>query len=218
MQGKSLMSGIAYLAGLIAADDHLEVHEPYITIPSKEQGLLKESIAPLIHDQLGRRPNPYWDKGAKVWKLRVHSQIRWTKLHRDFAIPKGKPASRILPPKQLGPFERPSYLRGWFEGESWPATMTVRRPSSLYQYPRIGFKVKNQPVRDWLLAELTLHDVRANPYTRRDGTHGLRINGPTACQAFLDNIGYFDPPRNSDLKSLIRTRTRRISLNQADVR
>jgi hypothetical protein len=116
---------------------------------------------------------------------------------------------------QLGPSEKTTYLRGWFEGESWLETMTVRRPSGTYQYPRIGFKIKNQPIRDWLLAQLSLHDVRAKPYNRRDGTYGLWINGTTACQAFLDNIGYLYPPRNSKLKTLIRTRTGRVSPNDA---
>jgi len=104
-QGKSLISGIAYLAGLIAADGHLEIQEPYITIPSKDQKFLRDYVALLFNDQIDRMPKPYWDKGANVWKLRLYSQSLWTLLNCDFAIPPGKKASRILPPKQLGPSE-----------------------------------------------------------------------------------------------------------------
>lgn len=218
MPAISRRSGMAYLAGLVAADGHLESTEPYITVSSKERRFLEKYVAPLIHDLTGRKTKVYWDKSARIWKVRIYSRKLWTTLIQSYAIPHGNKASQILPPKLLEPSERIWYMRGWFEGESWIETMTVRRPSGIYRYPRIGLKIKNRPVRDWLLAELALHGIRAKGYQRRDGTYGLWINGSTACQAFLEKIGYLYPPRNSQLKRLIRTRRGRISPNQAGVR
>ena len=200
----TLRSGIAFLAGLVAADGHLEKKDPYIVISNKEFDFLNNFIAPLINDQINRTPRPYWDKSAKVWKIRVYSRKFWMDLIQNYGIPTGSKATRILPPKQLEPFERIWYIRGWFEGEGWIETMTVRRSSKIYQYPRIGFKVKNRPIRDWLLAELVLLGIRAKAYDRRDGTFGLWINGTKPCQAFLESIGFFYPPRNNQLQELIR--------------
>lgn len=211
-------SGMAYLAGLVAADGHLESNEPYIVIPSKEYGFLKDYVVPLIHDHTGISPRVYWDKSAKVWKVRIYSRSLWNVLIHDYAIPAGSKASHILPPAKLEINERVWYIRGWFDGEGWLESMTVRRPYGIYQYPRIGFKVKNRPIRDWILAELTIHGVRSRGYDRRDGSYGIWINGTIACQTFLDTIGFLYPPRNSQLKRLIRTHRGRISPNQAGVR
>jgi hypothetical protein len=209
----SRKSGIAYLAGFVAADGHLESTAPYITIASKDHEFLKDYVAPLIYAQTSRTPRPYWDKSAKIWKVRIYSRQLWTTLIQDYRIPTGRKASRILPPENLGSAERVWYMCGWFEGEGWLETMTVRRFSGVYEYPRIGFKVMNRSIRDWLLAELALHDIRAKGYNRRDGTYGLWINGKKAREAFLANVGFLYLPRNRKLQQLIRTKRRRISPN-----
>ena len=200
----SVKEGRAFLAGLVAADGHLEIKDPYITVASKDELFLKDYLAPLINVQIGRLPKPYWDNSARVWKLRIYNRKLWTTLIKDYSIPCGRKSTSILAPKNLESSERIWYARGWFDGEGWVETMTVRKSSRVYQYPRIGFKVKNQPIRDWLLDELTHHNIRAKGYNRNDGTYGLWINGIIDCQTFLDTIGFLYPLRNTKLKELIQ--------------
>jgi hypothetical protein len=200
----SFKDGRAYLAGLLAADGHLESKDPYLTIASKEELFLKDYIAPLIEKQICRLPKPYWDKSAKVWKLRIYNRDLWTTFINDYRIPSGRKSTSILPPKELEPSERIWYSRGWFDGEGWIEVMTIYRSSKVYQYPRVGFKVKNQPIRDWLLNELIHHNIRAKGYNRQDGTYGLWINGVINCQTFLNTIGFLYPLRNIQLKELIQ--------------
>jgi hypothetical protein len=96
--------------------------------------------------------------------------------------------------------------------------MTVKRSYGIYQYPRIGFKIKNKPVRDWIFNELIQRGVYAKSYNRKDETYGLWLNGSNNCTSFLKTIGFLYPIKNKLLEKLIQEKQGRVSSNLAGVR
>jgi len=202
--------GIAYLAGLVSADGHLEKTEPYVYIAGKNDKFIKTVVTPLLQEVTNRKPSVYWDRSAKVYKARTYNRKLWYSLMTEYGIPSGKKAYLISSPRKINDAAVILYIRGWFDGEGWPEEMKVRKPSGTYRYPRIGFKAKSQSIRDWIAMKLNEIGVRAKPYDRRDGSFGLWINGRRACMAFNNKIGFLNHKNARRLDRLLKRCTGRI--------
>ena len=151
-------------------------------------------------------------------EVKVLYRELWSTLIHDYNIPKGKKFALIKPPKIDEEKEIINYIKGWYDGEGWIEVMTTKRPYGIYQYPKVGFKIKNKPMRDWILKHLIQNGIRAKKYDRKDKSYGISIHGTNACNDFLKKIGFLNPSKIDYLKKLIIEKKGHVSSNQAGVR
>ena len=100
-------------------------------------------------------------------------------------------------------------VRGWFDGEGWPEEMVKEHNDTEYHYPRVGFKVQSEAIRDWVAGGLEERDIRVSTYDRADGGHGLWINGYEECEKFDEEVGFRHPEQDRKLKELLASKKSR---------
>ena len=192
----------AYLAGLIAADGSLERNDPFITLASADRAFLDEHARHYLEAFTRRKTKSFVDRRAKVYKLRIYNRRAWELLVKRYGVPTGAKSRIVEPPQKLENEEEIPYLQGWFDGEAWIEILRIRS-KQLHEYPRIGFKIRSEPIRNWAVEMIRKRGIRVTAYDRSDETFGLWINGFNACELFRKRIGFGYSKKNQALKRLV---------------
>jgi len=193
---------IAYVAGLVAADGSIERKLPYVYVACRD----REDVlfaAHALFQASGKKPSIFYDRRAGVYKAKVSSRVLRDKLVYHYNISSGKKAQAIRPPDKLTFRQIVEYVAGWFDGEGWCETDMKQVDSHPYNYPRIGFKIKNKTMRDLISKQLEILRLPHGCYKRKDGTYGIWINGRKNCKAFKRLIGFRYPTKISKLNRLL---------------
>lgn len=143
---------LAYLAGLVAADGHLEKDGCGVSIYSNNRAFasvarkLLQEIVPTL------RVRTYRSKGA--WRIYVYSARLCTTLGKQFAIPMGKKSHRILFPRGLSKLESKRFVQGYVDGDGSFYMERRKRYGRVYLYPRVEVASQSkrflQQLRAWL--------------------------------------------------------------------
>ena len=197
-----------YYAGLVVSDGHIEPDNNRSVAASSNHEFVTDVVEPVLEEQ-GIEHSTFWDEGAGVYKISINSDDLWDTLTRKYAIPSGAKAESIEPPEGLTDYEELWYIRGWFDGEGWPEETSKEYGDTEYIYPRVGFKVMSEDIRDWVAVKLEEKDIRVSIYDRADGSHGLWINGYEECEKFDHEIGFRHPEQDRKLKELLANRKSR---------
>ena len=197
-----------YYAGLVASDGHIEPDTNRSVVASSDHEFITNVIEPVLEEQ-DIKYSEFWDEGAGVHKISVYDEDLWDTLTEKYNIPPGAKAESIEPPEGLSDEEELWVVRGWLDGEGWPEEMTKHYNDTEYNYPRVGFKVMSEDIRDWVSDELEERDIRVSRYDREDGSHGLWINGYEECRKLDEEIGFRHPEQDRKLKELLADRKSR---------
>ena len=197
-----------YYAGLVASDGHIEHDNNRSVVASSNHEFVTDVVEPVLEEQ-GIEHSTFWDEGAGVYKISINNDDLWDTLTEKYDIPSGAKAESIEPPEGLTDSEELWFIRGWFDGEGWPEEMSKEYGDTEYIYPRVGFKVMSEDIRDWVAVKLEERDIRVSTYNRADGSHGLWINGYEECGKFDQEIGFRHPEQDRKLKELLANRESR---------
>lgn len=197
-----------YYAGVVASDGHIEPDNNRSVVASSNHEFITDVVEPVLEEQETQH-STFWDEGAGVYKVSINNDELWDTLTEKYNIPPGAKAESIEPPEVLTDEEELWVVRGWFDGEGWPEEMTKEYEDTEYHYPRVGFKVMSEPIRDWVAEELEERNIRVSTYDRQDGSHGLWINGYEECEKFDKEIGFRHPEQDRKLKELLANRKSR---------
>ena len=207
----------AYIAGIVGADAHLDLEESTIYVASKDKKFLEEIVVPMII-KIARKPSVYWDKGASVYKAKMYSRAAWVKLFGEFGLVAGAKSQRLKPPINLSDEDVKWFIRGWFDGEGCIEKSRIRRRNAQYVYPRVGLKIKNEQLRDWIALHLKRLGVNCTCYKRSDQTFGIHINGRSPCRSFMRTIGFLDSVKNERLARVIEVCRGRVNPDSIGLR
>jgi intein/homing endonuclease len=171
---------LAYLAGLISGDGHLELGRNRVDIRIYPRGFRRTVFR--LARSLGKDANVV-DKGRKV---RITSKEFVRTLVLDYEIPKGSKSKTMDVSSSIrkAPLKiQNAYVAGWYDAEGWVETDRRRNPP----YSRIRFCVANGKVCEFILEVL-----RKNRLGRAMFSSGERycvdINGNDKCGEFFSKI------------------------------
>ena len=185
----------------MASDGHIEPDTNRSVLASSDLEFVRSVVEPVLDEQ-EINYSEFWDDGAGVYKISIYDHELKETLTEKYNIPPGEKAESIEPPEGLGENEEVWYIKGWFDGEGWSEEMIKQHEDTEYCYPRVGFKVMSEKIRDWIAQELEERDIRVSTYDREDGSHGLWINGYEECRKFDELIGFRHPEQDRKLKEL----------------
>ncbi|MBS3069394.1 hypothetical protein J4441_03435 [Candidatus Micrarchaeota archaeon] len=169
---------LAYMAGLISGDGHLELGRNRVDIRIYPKRF-RRTIFKLARKLVGRGGN-IADKSLKV---RITDR-KFTKTMMDvFEIPKGSKSKIMKVPKTIMHAPRKiqnAYVAGWYDAEGWIEVDKRRKPS----YARLRFCVTNREICEFILDVL-----QKNKLGRAMFSSGKRfcvdINGNERCEKFM---------------------------------
>ena len=169
---------LAYLAGLISGDGHLELGRNRVDIRIFDSRFRRTAFR-LSRELLGEDANVV-DKGQKV---RITSKEFMNMLVEAFEIPKGKKSRTLSVPKSILTASdeiQDAYVAGWYDAEGWIETDRRRKPP----YVRLRFCVVNGNVCGFILRVLRKRRLGRAMFT--SGTRFcIDINGHERVGRFL---------------------------------
>ena len=158
---------LMYLAGLIAADGHIE-EDGHITIAQKNRDFI--DIIKIIAEKAGVNISSiFYDKGAGVWKIKIKDkEFLGFLLSNGLVV--GEKSTKIRPPNvDVNSREALAYMIGFIDGDGWVEQVKKKTKKRIRYYLRVGIKTKSREIRDWFIKVLEANGIRANKADKKDG-------------------------------------------------
>ncbi len=192
---------IAYIAGLVASDGHIdrEFHKISIGTSDKEFAYI---VLKMLRSMSENTPHIYGKKTAysiEIWDKDLRSILT-----QKYKIPVEK-KSDILTKPEIPKSEVASFIRGFCDGDS---SIHHRRMRKRF-VPRIRIMSCSKEILEWIKQQLIEMGIRCgSPFI--DMPHGfgtklcyrIEIYG-TSVKKFKEKIGYLHPAKSKKLDELI---------------
>ena len=156
-----------YLCGLIAADGHLDAKEKVIVIAQKDKEFI-DIIAKILEKIGVSVSSVFYDKSARVWKLKIRDKKFYNYLIENGVV-EGRKSDKINPPKTgLKTKEALAYVIGFIDGDGWIEQVKKKRKGKIYHYMRIGIKTKSENICNWMIKVLEANGIKARKANKKN--------------------------------------------------
>ena len=193
---------LAYLVGVVSGSGKLEVNRPNIVIIDKNEQFIANTIVPYIRRIVGRDPSIAYDKGTKMWRVVVESIDFWKMLNVEYLIPLGDKSEILVVPRIIsqGAIKvQKAYIKGWLDVKAH--LKIIKRGT--HSYPKLIFKTKSKPIRDFISKRLNTWNITTKSYARKR-FYEFQIADCTNLIRYKNIIGFKHPERRKKLNLILR--------------
>lgn len=193
---------VAYIAGLVASDGHLDRSFPKVVIAtSDEEFALK--IRSLLEKVSQKESHIY--KKSTAYAVEIWDKQLYDLLKKKYKIPSGKKSDILESPEITSEHEIMNFIRGFCDGDSSVHHRKMRKKF----VPRIRIMSLSKKFLEWVREQLIKGGIRTgSPFI--DKPHGfgskvcyrIEIYG-TAVRKFKERIGYLHPVKSRKIDEVI---------------
>lgn len=199
------MTSLAYLAGLVGSDGHLERSRPYVYVYTKNEKF-KDFIVETLKAQTKTKVSCKFRK--RVFQIRVWSRELHELLQKSYSIDIGKKSDKLVSPKLLTLAEQLEYLKAFLDGDSsvFREVKKEKRKTKVatYSYPAIELKIKSKEIAEWSRLLLEFLGLKISKVYERDGAFYWRIRGARMVTKFKQVLGFSHPDKKETLEKLVK--------------
>ena len=176
-------SKIAYLAGLISGDGHLESKTNRVIIFSSSRNFSNFIVK--IVKELGFNPSIFFDLAGNEWKVAVHSNRLQNILIENFGLVKGNKTLTMNIPK-LDKLDIKYFIAGLFDAEGYFELDKQR-------YYRIRLSMKHRKMIIFLYKQLIKLGYNPTMFYKADGANVVCLNRQKEVRRFKSEFNLFHP-------------------------
>jgi hypothetical protein len=193
---------IAYLAGLVASDGHIDKNSNRIEIATSNKRFA--GIVYTLLQKVTCNP-PHIYQHSSAYTVEVWDEKLCKTLTTKFKIPRGKKSDVLNCPEIFSTSEISNFIRGFCDGDSSPHYRRMRNKL----VPRIRIMSTSKSILEWIRNQLKKLNIGcSSPFM--DMPHGfgckvcwrIEIYGNNV-KTFVKKVGYLHPEKKEKLDKLL---------------
>ncbi|MBI4015707.1 MAG: LAGLIDADG family homing endonuclease [Candidatus Aenigmarchaeota archaeon] len=193
----------SYMAGLIAADGHLEKYRPYVYVYTNNKRFRDDIVKNL---QKFAKNKVTYKLRKRVFQIRVSDRKLYEKFKRLYHIKPGKKSHDITPPVHINRKEKMNFLIGFFDGDCsvFKEVQRYKRKTmmSIYEYPVIELQIKSKDFCIWSKELLETYGIHVSKVYGKNDVYWWRIKGAKNFRKFCRIIKFKHPLKLEKVRCL----------------